>query len=203
MGRRNSKSMITTTDIDIDIADRNKLLRLIRNTPAMIEEKGKQRKHNTGVYFHEVPENPFTGMCTVDYKQSEEHGFFKIDVLNVSLYEGIYSQLELDELLNMEPLWELLEYEDIVKHCFHIHNHYDIVKQMKPQSVQQLAAVLGIIRPAKRHLLGKDWDTVMREVWIKPTNDEGYFFKKAHATAYALAIVVQLNKFVRDTSVHV
>jgi hypothetical protein len=192
--------MITTTDIDIDIANRNKLLRLIRNTPAMIDDKAKKKKHNTGVYFHEVPEDPFTGLCTVDHKEAEQQGFFKIDVLNVSLYDGIETQAELDQLLQTEPMWELLEHEEIVKQCFHIHNHYEIVKQMRPQSVEQLAAVLGIIRPAKRYLLGKDWNTVMREVWIKPDSDEGYFFKKAHAHAYALAIVVQLNKIVRDSS---
>jgi hypothetical protein len=63
---------------------------------------------------------------------------------------------------------------------------------MKPTSIGQLAAVLAVIRPAKRHLVGKDWDTVMKEVWTKPDSDE-YFFKKSHATAYAMAIVVQMN----------
>ena len=63
---------------------------------------------------------------------------------------------------------------------------------MKPTSVEQLAAVLAVIRPAKRHLIGKDWNTVMNEVWIKPDSDE-YFFKKSHAHAYAVAIVVQMN----------
>ena len=120
-------------------------------------------------------------------------GYFKIDVLNVSLYEKIESKKQLDELLDMEPMWELLEYQEVVEKLFHIHKHFAIVKSMKPTSVEQLAAVLGIIRPAKRHLLGKDWDTVMQEVWVRPDNDEGYFFKKAHAHAYALAIVLQLN----------
>jgi hypothetical protein len=32
----------------------------------------------------------------------------------------------------------------------------------------------------------------MQEVWIKPTNDE-YYFKKAHAIAYAQAVIVQMN----------
>jgi hypothetical protein len=63
---------------------------------------------------------------------------------------------------------------------------------MQPKSIEQLAAVLAIIRPAKRYLIGKDWTTVMNEVWIQPTTDE-YFFKKAHAVAYAHAIVVQMN----------
>ena len=49
-----------------------------------------------------------------------------------------------------------------------------------------------MIRPAKRHLIGKPWTEVMADVWVKPTSDE-YFFKKAHAVAYAHVIVVQMN----------
>jgi hypothetical protein len=41
-------------------------------------------------------------------------------------------------------------------------------------------------------LIGKDWNSVMSEVWQRPEGDE-YFFKKAHAVAYAAAIVVQMN----------
>ena len=36
------------------------------------------------------------------------------------------------------------------------------------------------------------WATVMNEVWTKPEGDE-YYFKKAHAIAYAAAVVVQMN----------
>ena len=190
--------MIVNTDIDIDVADRKKLLELIPNVPAMMNDGGRKRKHNTGVYFHEVPSDPFTGMCTLDYKTAEETGFFKLDILNVSIYEKVKSDEELDELVSAEPMWELLEHEDIVKELFHIHNHYDIVQTMKPQTVEQLAAVLAIIRPAKRHLLGKDWDTVLANVWVKPT-DGSYYFKHAHAISYAMAIVMQLNMLVRDS----
>jgi DNA polymerase III alpha subunit len=63
---------------------------------------------------------------------------------------------------------------------------------MKPKSIEQLAAVLAIIRPAKKNLLGKSWDEVLEQVWQKPTTDE-YYFKKSHAIAYATAIVVQMN----------
>jgi hypothetical protein len=49
-----------------------------------------------------------------------------------------------------------------------------------------------MIRPAKRYLIGKDWTTVMTEIWTKPENDE-YYFKKAHAIAYAHVIVIQMN----------
>ena len=184
--------MIVNTDIDIDVADRDKLLKLIKGTTAMILRDNKQDKHNTGVYFHEMPSNPFTGLSSIDYKEAEDMGYFKIDVLNVGLYKDIKSKEHLDQLLKMEPMWELLEHKEVVEKCFHIHKHFEIVMKMKPKSVEELAAVLAVIRPAKRHLLGKDWDTVMEQVWVKPQGDE-YFFKKAHAHAYAVAIVLQLN----------
>jgi len=63
---------------------------------------------------------------------------------------------------------------------------------MQPRSVEQLAAVLAMIRPAKRHLVGQPWDKVMKDVWMKPTNDD-YYFKKAHAVAYAVSVVVHMN----------
>jgi transposase len=52
---------------------------------------------------------------------------------------------------------------------------------------------LAIIRPAKRYLIGKDWNTVLAEVWQKPRHSHEYYFKKSHATAYAVAVVVQMN----------
>jgi hypothetical protein len=184
--------MIVNTDIDIDVADRNKLLKLIKGTTAMMLKGNKQLKHNTGVYFHDMPSNPFTGLSSVDYKEAENIGYFKIDVLNVGLYKDIKSKEHLDELLAMTPMWELLEHREVVEKCFHIHKHFDIVSTLKPKSVEQLAAVLAIIRPAKRYLLKQNWDEINQNVWKRPSGDE-YFFKKAHAHAYALAIVLQLN----------
>jgi DNA polymerase III alpha subunit len=73
-----------------------------------------------------------------------------------------------------------------------VNGHGSILRQSKPKSIEQLAAVLAMIRPAKRYLIGKEWTTIMAEVWAKPENDD-YFFKKSHATAYAVAIVVQMN----------
>ena len=68
----------------------------------------------------------------------------------------------------------------------------DIIKQMKPETVEQLAAILAIIRPAKRYLLGESWDKVFEEVWKKPTDDT-YYFKKSHAIAYAHLVIVHMN----------
>ena len=37
----------------------------------------------------------------------------------------------------------------------------------------------------------------MKEVWTKPENDE-YYFKKAHAVSYAMAVVVHMNLLVEQ-----
>ncbi len=179
-------------DIDIDFVDREKALTLFEHIGASREDNGKLVKHNTGVYFHEVPVNASTGLCATPYDLAEEQGYFKVDFLNVGIYKGVQNEEHLIRLMETEPLWDLLEQDDFNSLLFHVNGHGGILRQMKPRSIEQLAAVLAIIRPAKRHLIGKTWEEVMKEVWVKPANEE-YYFKKSHATAYAVAIVVQMN----------
>ena len=176
-------------DIDIDFADRDIILSQLNHRVAKLDT-GK--KHNTGVYVTECPHNPVDNLCTVDYKTAEDRGYFKLDFLNVSIYKNVKDETHLISLMNKEPLWELLEHKDFVDQVFHVSGHSDLLKQLKPTSVEQLAATLAIIRPAKRHLADKDWQTIMKEVWTKPTNGE-YYFKKAHAMSYAVACVVHMN----------
>ena len=176
-------------DIDIDFADRDIILSQLNHRVAKLDT-GK--KHNTGVYVTECPHNPVDNLSTIDYKTAEDRGYFKLDFLNVSIYKDVKDETHLISLMNKEPLWELLEHKDFVDQVFHVSGHSDLLKQLKPTSVEQLAATLAIIRPAKRHLADKDWQTIMKEVWTKPTNGE-YYFKKAHAVSYAMACVVHMN----------
>lgn len=179
-------------DIDIDFLDRDAALKLFKHTVASRIDNAKLVKHNTGVYLHDVPVDAVSNLCAVPYEQAEEQSFFKIDFLNVGIYKGVRDEAHLKQLMETEPLWDLLEQDDFSNLLFHVNGHGGILRQMKPTSVEQLAAILAMIRPAKRYLIGKDWITVMNEVWTKPENDE-YFFKKSHATAYAVAITVQMN----------
>jgi hypothetical protein len=179
-------------DIDIDFLDRTKALDIVKNVPAAIRENGSFKKHNTGAYCHAIPYNPVTGLASIDYKEAEDRGYFKIDFLNVSAYQGVRDEDHLRQLMDHEPLWDLLLQDDFTNLLFHVNGHGSILREMKPQSIEQLAAVLAMIRPAKRYLIGKDWTEVMADVWVKPASDE-YFFKKAHAIAYAHVIVVQMN----------
>lgn len=179
-------------DIDIDFVDREQALTLFKHIRASRVDDNKLVKHNTGVYFHEVPVNAVENVCAVPYDVAEDRKYFKIDFLNVGLYKGVRDEKHLIELMNREPLWDLLEDDTFTDLLFHVNGHGDILRKMKPTSIEQLAAVLAVIRPAKRHLIGKPWNEVMSDVWTRPTNDE-YFFKKSHATAYAVAIIVQMN----------
>ena len=179
-------------DVDIDFYDRDNTLKLFKHTPASMIKEGKSEKHKTGVYFHAVPEHPVTGHASLDYKQAEDRGYFKIDCLNVNIYKDVKSEQELVELMIQEPDWDMLSDQKTVENLFHLNGHFRIVSALKPKTIEQLAAVLAIIRPAKRHLMHKDWNAIMAEVWVRPT-DGSYFFKKSHAVAYAQAIVVQMN----------
>jgi DNA polymerase III alpha subunit len=180
-------------DIDIDFADRSHALEKVKYiTAAIKDENGTFKKHNTGIYCTAIPYNPFTGLANIDYKEAEERGYFKLDFLNVSIYKDVRDEDHLKTLMETEPLWDLLEQDDFSNLLFHVNGHGSILRQMKPKTILQLAAVLAMIRPAKRHLIGMDWTTVMTTIWTKPEDGE-YYFKKAHAVAYAMAIVVQMN----------
>ena len=159
---------IAKTDIDIDVKDRDVLLEKLKHIPASIINKGEVKKHNTGVYFTDIPVHPFTNTANIDYKEAEDRGYFKLDILNVSVYEKVKNEKHLQELIDQQPDWSLLEHKEIVEQLFHIHNHFDIVSKLKPKSVEELAAVLAIIRPAKRNLLNLSWPEIHANVWVKP-----------------------------------
>lgn len=184
------------TDIDIDFPDRTKILDIIRHIPATIVDKdGTFKKHNTGVYCHSIPYNPITDTASIDYKEAENRGYFKIDFLNVSAYKGVRNEAHLSELLATEPLWGLLKEKDICDQLFHINGYHDLVSQLNPQSIAELAMVLAMIRPGKKHLIPvckeQGFDAISKEIWA--VSDNGYVFKKSHSHSYAAVIVVQLN----------
>jgi DNA polymerase III alpha subunit len=183
-------------DIDIDFADRDIVLSQLKHRVAKLNT-GK--KHNTGVYTTEIPHNPVDNLSTIEHKTAEERGYFKLDFLNVSIYKDVKDEAHLQELMERKPIWQLLEHKDFVDKVFHLSGHDSLLKQLKPSSVEQLAATLAIIRPAKRHLANESWEKIMEEVWIKPTNGD-YFFKKAHAFAYAMSVIVHMNMLCEEFS---
>jgi hypothetical protein len=182
-------------DIDIDFKDRTQVLDIIKHIPASIEANGSFKKHNTGVYCHSIPYNPITGLSSIDYKTAEDRGYFKIDFLNVSAYEGVRNEAHLEELLSVEPLWDLLEDSAVCDQMFHINGYHNLIAKLKPKTIEELAMFLALLRPGKKHLIPvcekEGFQAIKDDIWVK--TDDAYFFKKAHAVAYAHVIVVQLN----------
>lgn len=179
-------------DIDIDFFDREQALKVIKHVKAVRNDDDKLVPHNTGIYLQTIPCDPITNLAGIDYKSAEDRGYFKIDFLNVSIYKGVRNEEHLTQLMEAVPLWDLLQDDSFTSLLFHVNGYGDLLRKMKPTSVIELAACLALIRPGKRHLQEMTKSDIMDLIWEKPTNGE-YHFKKAHAVAYAMAIVVQMN----------
>lgn len=183
-----------TSDIDIDFGNRDQALALFKHTPASILRNNEFVKHNTGVYFTDIPTEPIQGISSIPYDKAEEFGYIKLDLLNLGVYEAFQTPEELEAVMSIEPPWHLLKDKTFFERVIHIGNHYDISLRMPEpiDSIPRMAMFLSIIRPAKRHLVGRTWKEVAETVWQRPS-DDSYFFKKAHAVAYAVLVGVHMN----------
>jgi hypothetical protein len=106
----------------------------------------------------------------------------------------VRNEEHLIELMNAEPQWEKLYDPEFCAQLIHIGNHYDTLIKMPEavNSIPRLAMFLAVIRPGKRHLIGKTWKEVAETIWNKPT-DGGYYYKKSHSVSYSHLVVVHMN----------
>jgi DNA polymerase III alpha subunit len=187
-------------DIDIDLADRESALVGLSHVRASIIRDGKIVKHNTGVYFHEVPVDPVTGLCSISYDHAENFGCFKIDLLNVGVYDDVKDEMHLIDLMCRKLDWRVFEEANFVSGLFHLSNHADLTARLKPRSVEELAMVLALIRPGKRHLqnrcIQQGFGSIRNEIWLN--GDDGYVFRKSHAISYAFLVVVHANLLIEE-----
>lgn len=142
-----------------------------------------------------MPVDPLTQLAAPPYDVAEALGCFKVDFLHLGVYDSFQSKDEVRALLEVEPDWNLLQVPSVVQDLFQLAKHYDVLAQVKPRSVLQLADCLALIRPGKKHLLKDYLDNpgyVRHELYRKVEGD-AYGFKKAHALAYALIVVLQLH----------
>lgn len=152
-------------------------------------------KHPAGAYLQNIPVDQKTGLSAIPFKEAEELEYFKIDFLHLSLLDNFSTKEQIRKLATVEPDWGLLYSAENVQKLFQIHKHYDLIFKVKPTSVQQLADCIALIRPAKRYLLDayvQEPDLIRPEIYTKP-EDAKYHFKKPHAIAYAVTIVLQMH----------
>jgi hypothetical protein len=182
-----------SADIDIDFADRELVLKLIRHTPARQEVQGQVRRHNSGVYVTDIPHDPINGCAAIDYEQAEQRGYFKIDFLNMNVYKLVKSPEHYQEMLAATPPWDRL-WQDTnwSKQLVHVGNYADLLKEMKPDNIPRMAAFISIIRPGKAHLQNRSWKEVFESVW-DGDDSRGYVFKKSHSLGYATLVALHMN----------
>jgi len=188
-------------DVDIDFpTDFDPLDYFETAIRASMVKDGQLKKHPAGVYFQNIAKDKLTELAAIPYEEAEELGFFKIDFLHLGLLDHFESKGEIRALIKIEPDWFLLRSADVVQRLFQIHRHFDIVSKVNPQSVQELADCIALIRPSKKFLLSKyteakteeDKVNIRKILYAKPA-DGRMWFKKAHSVAYALTIVLQLH----------
>lgn len=182
-----------SADIDIDLANRDELLKLIQHVPARQTVDGKVRKHNSGVYFTDIPYDPVNHCAAIDYETAEQLGYFKIDLLNMSVYQLITSPEQYTQALAQEPNWSRLWTEPAwAQQLVHVGNYTDLLREMRPDSIPRMAAFISIIRPGKAHLQKQPWNVVFDSVW-DGDNSRGFVFKKSHAISYAALVALHMN----------
>jgi DNA polymerase III alpha subunit len=182
-------------DIDIDFPTDFDPLTIFDAVRASMVKEGKLVKHPVGIYFQNMPRDSVTGLAAIPYDRAQEVGYYKIDFLHLGVLDHFDDKEQIRKLIKVPPDWSLLQDEAIVAKLFQVGRQYQLLSRIKPQSIQELADVIALIRPGKRHLVAayvKDKEAVRPELYTKPDNGKQYY-KKSHAVAYALTIVLQLH----------
>jgi len=182
--------MVKSADIDIDVPDRTRLLSLIDHVPA--RQKG-DRRHNSGVYVTDIPRDPLLGCAAIDHETAEQRGYFKIDILNMTVYQSIRDPEHYQQLMQQQPDWTRLWNDpDWAQQLVHVGNYTDLLTRMRPDSIPRMAAFISVIRPGKAHLQGRPWSEVFASVW-DGDDSRGYVFKRSHSISYAALVALHMN----------
>jgi hypothetical protein len=190
------------SDVDIDFGDRSLIIKHLRVTPALMKSGDVLRKHASGVYPTDIPYDPVNDTASIDYIEAEARGYVKLDFLNINLYSYVKDEAHLVKLM-MEPDWSLLLDKDFCERLVQIGNYHKTITELSEpiDSLPRLAMFVALIRPGKKHLMGKTWKEISESIWNK--DDVGYSFKKSHAVAYAQLIVVNMNLLVENPDLRI
>lgn len=183
-------------DIDIDFPTKFEPTTVFKNAVvASMVKDGELMKHPCGHYFQSVPVDPVTSLAAIPYDKAQDLGYFKVDFLHLAALDCFDSKQQIRDLLDKQPDWTLLLHEENVAKLFQLKRHYQLLRQVKPQSANELADCIALIRPNKKHLVNqyiKDKKGTSRLLYRQSDEDKSSF-KRSHAISYALTIVLQLH----------
>ena len=181
-----------SADIDIDFANRDAVTGLIRCIPAR-QRSDPPKKHASGVYVTDIPLDPMLGCAAIDHEEADRRGYFKIDLLNMGVYQMIRDQDHYQAMLAKAPPWSRLwENPAWTAQLVHVGGYTSLLRSMRPDTIPRMAAFISVIRPGKAHLQNRPWDEVFSTVWDQD-NSQGYVFKKSHAVSYAVLVTLHMN----------
>ena len=181
-----------SADIDIDVPDREQVLALIPHVRASMRTETSVRPHNSGIYVTGIPYDPVHGVAALDYETAEQRGYFKIDLLNQSVYRLITTPEHYESVLAQEPNWSRLwQDSEWATHLVHVGGYTELLNRMRPDSIVRMAAFISVIRPGKAHLQGRAWPEVFASVWDGDSS-RGFVFKKSHAISYAQLVALHM-----------
>ena len=180
-------------DIDIDVPNRDAVLKLIQHTSARQQQQGQVRQHNSGIYVTDIPRDIPNQCAAIDYESAEQRGYFKIDLLNMSVYQLVHSPEHYESMLAASPPWDRLWTDRAwASQLIHVGNYTDLLQTMKPDSITRMAAFISIIRPGKAHLQNRPWEEVFDQVW-NGNDSRGYTFKHSHSLGYSVLVALHMN----------
>ncbi len=183
-------------DIDIDFPSSFDAGKYFNWTRASTVRDGELAPHPCGYYPQKIAVDPVTRLSAIPYEAAEELGYVKVDFLHLSAYNSFSSREQIERLVGVDPDWNLLLVPSIQKKLFQLSNHGDVLNEVRPTNVMELADTLALIRPGKRNLVKlykSHRESARRILYAK--DEAGYSFKKSHAVAYAYVIVLQLHSF--------
>ena len=161
---------------------------------ASVLRDGKLTPHPCGVYPQEMAVDPVTKLAAIPYDVAEDLGYLKVDLLHLQIYGHLKDRAELEELLKKEPDWKLLQVPSVQKKLFQLSKHGELLSDIKPNGLEEVADVLALIRPGKKALLGLyKKDRVMCRRALYAQDESGYAFKRSHSLSYAYVIWLQLH----------
>lgn len=195
--------MTSIPDCDIDVKDRDRTASLFREaTVASQVSKGHLVKHNTSLHLQKIPVDPITGLSAFPYKQAEELGYYKVDLIPNHVYDLVGSERELVELLDAPVDWGWFQDDRFFGNggLTHLADYKYLCEKFPPRSVLDIAALLAVIRPRMRHLK-KECRTlaeIKERCWDKSEGPETeYFFKKSHSVAFAVLVILHAQLIAR------
>jgi hypothetical protein len=147
-------------DIDIDFADRTAAMAALFTVPAMIDRDGKKHRPPLGRLLPKRARRSVHAAVRTRLQRSGREGLLQNRFSQpIGLPAGSEMRSTLSSFSTANPCGNCSMSPAMVEQLPHVHKHYDTVQSIAPKSIEDLAVVLALVRPGKKHLIGQPRST--------------------------------------------